>query len=50
VEFTGIQIDRLEESSKIVEERAEFDLLGAMRQVGAIPWQSLVILVQTLYF
>src|SRR5918998_1204216 len=34
VEFTGIQIDRFDESGKIVEERAEFDLLGAMRQVG----------------
>jgi predicted ester cyclase len=38
VELTGIQIDRFdEESGKMVEERAEFDLLGAMRQVGAIP-------------
>jgi predicted ester cyclase len=37
VEFTGTQIDRFDESGKIVEERAEFDLLGAMRQVGAIP-------------
>jgi steroid delta-isomerase-like uncharacterized protein len=37
VEFTGIQIDRFDQSGKIVEERAEFDLLGAMRQVGAIP-------------
>ena len=37
VEFTGMQIDRFNESGKIVEERAEFDLLGAMRQVGAIP-------------
>jgi predicted ester cyclase len=38
VEFTGIQIDRFdEESGKIVEERAEFDLLGAMRQMGALP-------------
>ena len=35
VEFTGIQIDRFDESGKIVEERAEFALLGAMRQVGA---------------
>ena len=35
VEFTGIQIDRFGKSGKIVEERAEFDLLGAMRQVGA---------------
>ena len=38
VEFTGIQVDRFgKESGKIVEERAEFDLLGAMRQTGAIP-------------
>ena len=38
VEFTGMQIDRFdEESGKIVEERAEFDLLGAIRQMGAIP-------------
>jgi steroid delta-isomerase-like uncharacterized protein len=37
VEFTGIQIDRFDESGRIVEERAEFDLLGAMRQMGAIP-------------
>jgi len=36
VEFTGIQIDRFDGSGKIVEERAEFDLLGAMRQMGAI--------------
>jgi predicted ester cyclase len=35
VQFTGIQIERLEES-KIVEEWAEFDLLGAMRQMGAV--------------
>ena len=36
--MSGIQIDRFdEESGKIVEERAEFDLLGAMRQMGAIP-------------
>ena len=37
VEFTGIQIDRFDDGGKIVEERAEFDLLGAMRQMGAIP-------------
>jgi steroid delta-isomerase-like uncharacterized protein len=37
VEFTGIQIDRFDENGKIVEERAEFDLLGALRQMGAIP-------------
>ncbi len=32
MEFTGIQIDRFGGSGKIVEERAQFDLLGAMRQ------------------
>ena len=36
VEFTGIQIDRFDESGKIVEEWAEFDLLGAMRQMGTV--------------
>jgi predicted ester cyclase len=36
-EFTGIQIDRLDESGKLVEEWPEYDLLGAMRQLGAIP-------------
>jgi steroid delta-isomerase-like uncharacterized protein len=40
VEFSGIQIDTFDESGKIVEERAEFDLLGAMRQMGAIPEQG----------
>jgi steroid delta-isomerase-like uncharacterized protein len=37
LEFTGIQIDRFDESGRIAEERAQFDLLGAMRQMGAIP-------------
>ena len=37
MEFTSIQIDRFNESGKIVEQWAEFDLLGAMRQMGAIP-------------
>ncbi len=36
VEFTGIQIDRFDESGKMVEEWPEYDLLGAMRQMGAI--------------
>jgi len=35
VEMGGIQIDRFE-GGKIVEERAEFDLLGAMQQLGAV--------------
>ncbi len=37
IEFTGIQIDRFDESGKMVEEWPEYDLLGAMRQIGAIP-------------
>ena len=36
IEMSGIQIDRFDESGKIVEEWAEFDLLGAMRQMGAL--------------
>jgi steroid delta-isomerase-like uncharacterized protein len=36
VEFTGINIDRFDESGKMVEEWPEYDLLGAMRQLGAI--------------
>jgi predicted ester cyclase len=36
VEFTGIQIDRFDESGKIVEEWPEYDLLEAMRQMGAV--------------
>jgi predicted ester cyclase len=37
VKFTGIQIDRFDESGKLIEEWPEYDLLGAMRQLGAIP-------------
>ena len=37
VEFTGIQIDRFDESGKMVEEWPEYDLLGAMRQMDAMP-------------
>jgi steroid delta-isomerase-like uncharacterized protein len=36
VEIGGINIDRCE-GGKIVEEWASYDLLGAMRQMGAIP-------------
>jgi predicted ester cyclase len=36
IEIRGRQIDRLE-GGKIVEERAEFDLLGALQQLGAVP-------------
>jgi predicted ester cyclase len=36
LEMRGIQIDRFE-GGKLVEERAEFDLLGALQQLGAVP-------------
>ena len=36
IEMRGIQIDRFEEG-KLVEERAQFDLLGALQQLGAVP-------------
>jgi len=36
VEISGINIDRFE-GGKLVEEWASYDLLGAMRQMGAIP-------------
>jgi steroid delta-isomerase-like uncharacterized protein len=36
VEMTGIAIDRFEDG-KMVEEWPEYDLLGVMRQLGAIP-------------
>ena len=37
IEMSGIQIDRFGESGKMVEEWPEYDLLGAMRQMGAVP-------------
>jgi steroid delta-isomerase-like uncharacterized protein len=37
IEVTGIQIDRFDESGKMVEEWDAYDLLGAMRQIGAVP-------------
>ena len=36
-EVSGINIDRFDESGKVVEEWASYDLLGAMRQPGTIP-------------
>jgi steroid delta-isomerase-like uncharacterized protein len=36
IEFTGIQIDRFDESGKMVEEWPEYDLPRAMRQIGAL--------------
>jgi predicted ester cyclase len=37
IEMSGIQVDRFDEGSKLVEEWAQYDLLGAMRQMGAVP-------------
>ena len=37
IEMSGIQIDRFDESGKLIEEWPEYDLLGAMTQMGAIP-------------
>jgi predicted ester cyclase len=37
IEMTGINIDRFDERGKLVEEWPEYDLLGAMKQMGAIP-------------
>ena len=37
IELSGIQIDRFDERGKMIEEWPEYDLLGAMRQMGAIP-------------
>src|SRR5215208_7900641 len=36
IEMSGIQIDRFDENGKMVEEWPEYDLLGAMKQLGAI--------------
>jgi len=37
IQMSGIQIDRFDESGKLVEEWPEYDLLGAMKQMGAMP-------------
>ena len=37
IEISGINVDRFDESGKMVEEWASYDLLGAMRQAGAMP-------------
>ena len=37
IEMSGIQIDRFGEDGKMVEEWPEYDLLGAMKQMGAVP-------------
>jgi predicted ester cyclase len=36
IEMSSIQIDRFDESGKMVEEWPEYDLLGAMRQMDAV--------------
>ena len=36
IEMSGIQIDRFDESGKMVEEWPEYDMLGAMKQMGAV--------------
>src|SRR5919199_1910825 len=36
IEMSGIQIDRFDENGKMVEEWPEYDLLGAMKQMGAM--------------
>ena len=36
IEMSGIQIDRFDEHGKMVEEWPEYDLLGAMKQMGAV--------------
>src|SRR5215217_5900500 len=36
IEMSGIQIDRFDESGKLIEEWPEYDLLGAMKQMGAV--------------
>jgi predicted ester cyclase len=37
IQMSGIQIDRFDENGKMVEEWPEYDLLGAMKQMGAVP-------------
>ena len=36
IEMSGIQIDRFDERGNMVEEWPEYDLLGAMKQMGAV--------------
>src|SRR5215207_10967342 len=37
IRMSGIMIDRFDEDGKMVEEWPEYDLLGVMRQLGAVP-------------
>jgi steroid delta-isomerase-like uncharacterized protein len=36
IEISGINVDRFDESGKMVEEWTSYDLMGAMRQAGAM--------------
>jgi steroid delta-isomerase-like uncharacterized protein len=40
IEMGGIQIDRFDGNGKMVEEWPEYDLLGAMKQMGAVTPES----------
>lgn len=40
IEVSGINIDRFDQSGKLAEEWASYDLLGATRQLDAIPKQG----------
>ena len=37
IEMTGISIERFDEGGKLIEERPEYDLIGALRQLEAVP-------------
>ncbi len=37
IEMTGISIERFDEGGKLVEEWPEYNLLGVLRQLGAVP-------------
>ena len=37
IEMSGIQINHFDESGRMVEEWPEYDLLGAMKQMGTVP-------------
>lgn len=37
IEMTGISIERFDKSGKLVEEWPEYNLLGVLRQLGAVP-------------
>ena len=45
IEMTGISIERFDEGGKLVEEWPEYNLLGVLRQLGAVlePEQTTVV-------